>query len=231
MTSQRSLISLTIMVAIAMSGCGMTRASHRAPTPVAVVHPTPPEKLAPKKGSIWQTSARNSLFEDNKARYVGDIIRVHIKEKSDAKKAANSDSTRSNSYDISALDKFLTKNVDVLRNNLPANLNSLKTGDTFSGGGKVARNSTFEAFISCTVTEVLSNGNLRIEGRRDITLNNENEFIILSGLVRPVDIDTGNTVESSDIADARIEYSGDGLLDDQQRPSWLNQFLTSINIM
>ncbi len=180
----KRIVPILCLAALAVSGCGMTRAAQRPPEPIAVVQPVAPEILAPKKGSIWQSTNRNSLFQDAKARNVGDIV------------SASSELTNDH-----------------------------------TAKGETNRESTFETSVSCVVTEVLPNGNLRIEGRRDITINHENQFIILSGIVRPEDISAGNAVESKKIADARIEYSGDGDLDDQQRPGWLNRLFSTIRIL
>ena len=82
--------------------------------------------------------------------------------------------------------------------------------------------------MSAVVTEVLPNGDLRIAGRREVTVNSEKQVMVLSGIVRRVDVDTRNTVLSSAIADAKIEYSGLGVVDDVQRPGWLNRILNWI---
>ncbi len=86
-----------------------------------------------------------------------------------------------------------------------------------------------KASVSCVVTEVLVNGNLRVEGRQDITVNNENQFILLSGVIRPEDITPDNAVTSTQMADARIEYSGEGDVNDQQRSSWLSRLFATVN--
>ncbi|MBF0422200.1 MAG: flagellar basal body L-ring protein FlgH [Magnetococcales bacterium] len=226
-------LGLTLMAVIPLSGCGMTRASARPAEPVAIVQPTPPETLAPNKGSIWQTSRRNSLFEDNKARYVGDIVKVKIVESAASSSKATTDIKKDNtlSFGVSSpnLDKLLKVNP-----NTGVSLNSVAlssgTGES-KGDGSSARTADLKATISCMVTEVLANGNLRIEGRRDITMDNENQFIIISGIVRPEDIDNKNSITSDMIADARIEYSGEGDISDVQRPNILYRALSTLSLM
>ncbi|MBF0179682.1 MAG: flagellar basal body L-ring protein FlgH [Magnetococcales bacterium] len=233
------LILLMPLLAAALSGCGMTRASERPPTPIAVVQPSPPESLAPKKGSIWQTTDRNTLFLDNKARNVGDLITVKVSENAKAINDANTklDRTNNNSFGLSGSVSNTGENTVAKFLNNAMGAGSLSntltgTGTTkFEGKGNTNRTSQLNATISCVVTQVLANGNLRIEGRRDITVNHENQFIILSGVVRPEDISADNAVTSAQIADARIEYSGDGDLADQQRPSWFGRFFSTINIL
>jgi flagellar L-ring protein FlgH len=229
MKSNKLIIPVMLLVMVVMTGCGLTRASKRPPAPVASVVPVAPEVLAPKKGSIWQSTDRNTLFLDNKARNIGDIITVQISETSSAEKDATTDLSRANS-NASTLGGMLDLTT-VLKSDQTLASATSSTQSDFSGAGNTTRESTLLATISCLVTEVLPNGNLRIEGRRDITINFENQFILLSGIVRPEDITPANTVTSAQIADARIDYSGDGDIDDQQRPSWLNRFFSTINII
>ena len=95
----------------------------------------------------------------------------------------------------------------------------------FGGKGATSRADTLTGTISTIVTEVLPNGDLRIEGKREVTVNSETQLMSISGIVRRVDVDTKNTVLSSAIADAKIEYSGLGVVDDVQRPGWLVRVL------
>ncbi|MBF0272177.1 MAG: flagellar basal body L-ring protein FlgH [Magnetococcales bacterium] len=239
MNGLAKMILLLPVLPIAVSGCGMTRATERPPAPIAVVQPTPPESLTPKKGSIWQTTDRNTLFLDNKARNIGDLIAVIISESSSAVSDANTKLEHTGSKTVG----LTGTSGSAGSNNIGKLLNStLGTGgvaatlggtndSTLSGKGKTDRKSELKAKISCVVTQVLPNGNLRIEGRRDITVNHENQFIILSGVVRPEDISADNSVTSDQIADARIDYSGDGDIDDQQRPGWFDRFFSTINVL
>ncbi|MBF0454209.1 MAG: flagellar basal body L-ring protein FlgH [Magnetococcales bacterium] len=229
MKSKKWVIPVALLLLATQTGCGMTRASRRPPAPVTVVQPTPPEMLAPKKGSIWQSTDRNTLFLDNKARNIGDIITVQISEKSSAEKDATTELKRGNS-NAASLGGMLDLTT-VLKSDQSLATATASSQNDFKGQGNTTRESTLVATVSCLVTEVLPNGNLRIEGRRDITINHENQFILLSGIVRPEDISPENTVTSAQIADARIDYSGDGDIDQQQRPSWLNRFFSTINVL
>lgn len=225
------IILIVLVIAVGVSGCGMTRASHRPPVPIAVVNPIPPEKLAPKKGSIWQTTDRNTLFLDNKARNIGDIVTVRILENSAAEKEAKTDLTRTNASSFGLTGALnLTNALNAGGGRVPLNTAGFNNNHDFQGDASTDRKSKLEARISCIVTEVLPNGNLRIEGRQDITVNHENQFIILSGIIRPEDITPQNIVSSSQVADARIEYGGEGDMDEQQRPSWINRMFSSVNI-
>ena len=228
---------VALLLAVSISGCGMTRATQRPPTPVSVVEAIPPEKLAPRKGSIWQTSDRNTLFLDNKARNVGDIVTVLVIERSEAAKKANTKLDRNNTssfslsglFSLASLFKAGGSALDQGRVNLDQG--AAASGHKFEGKADTDRESELLATVSCLVTEVLMNGNLRIEGRQDITVNHENQYIVLSGIIRPEDISPKNSVKSSKMADARIEYGGDGDVDSQQRPSWLNRVFSTVNIL
>lgn len=233
MDYSRMAVGLVLVAALPLGGCGMTRASQRPSEPVAIVQPAPPETLAPNKGSIWQTSRRNSLFEDNKARYVGDIVKVRILENASSTNKAKTDVTKDNTVAFGATSPSLDKLLKVNPNHgLSLDSIAQATGSGESkADGKSERAAKLTATISCLVTEVLANGNLRIEGRRDITMDNENQFIIISGVVRPEDIDNKNSINSDMIADARIEYSGEGDLSDIQRPNVIFRALSTLSLL
>ncbi|MBE9581004.1 MAG: flagellar basal body L-ring protein FlgH, partial [Proteobacteria bacterium] len=91
----------------------------------------------------------------------------------------------------------------------------------FTGQGTNNREGELDAYVTARVIQVLANGNLRIFGRQEIKVNNETQHITISGIIRPEDIDTSNEIQSTYVADARIEYSGKGVIADKQRPGWL----------
>lgn len=184
--------------------------------------------------SLWmEASARGSLFLDYKGRHVGDIIIVEIVERTTASNS-NSTSTSKSQSNSSALTNLL---------GLPANLgitnflgsgnaldmnNDLQSSNQFSGSGSKSKTDTIQGTIAARVTEVLPSGNLIIEGHKELIVDNEKQMITLSGIVRQKDLDSSNTVESSKIADAKIAYSGQGLLTDSNKPGWLMTLLSWI---
>ncbi|WP_085444874.1 flagellar basal body L-ring protein FlgH [Magnetofaba australis] len=212
-----------------LSGCGtITRASQRPAAPVSMVRAQAPEVMAPNKGSIWQSAQRNALFTDNKARSVGDILTVNIAETINATKSSNTTLSKNDESKTSLGGLFgLTAALQAGGLSKFTDSATIKSENTHEGEGEVTRSGNFTGSIACVVTEVLPNGYFRIEGRRDITLNNDNEFIILSGIVRPDDISPDNSISSQMIADARIEFSGEGDISNQQKPSWTYQLLTA----
>lgn len=219
-------LTLASLALANLTGCNMTRATERPPSPMAVVRPQPVEILNAKKGSIWQSTDRNTLFLDNKARNVGDLVTVLVTENATAQRTASTDLSRD---DQDQMGVGITS--PFFAGSTIADSANITGKHAFKGSGSTARNGTLTTTISCVVIEVLANGNLRIEGRRDITVNHENQFVILSGVIRPEDISPANAVASAQVADARIDYSGDGDINDQQKPGWLNQFLSAIKIL
>ncbi len=214
--------NLLILVAFCLGGC-VTPGQNSA-TALPARHSLPPvqnERLMPEEGSIFSAHSMD-LYRDQRARNVGDIITVAIVETASSTSEATTKTTRGSSVsgDISYLFRFAdwTK----LRENTP---NSRTLGaslkNDFSGDGETTRDNTMTATISARVIDVTMDGNLVIQGYREVKTNNETQHIILSGLVRPADISPDNVVKSSHIADARIEISGEGAVSDKQQPGWL----------
>jgi len=117
----------------------------------------------------------------------------------------------------------------VITNNM--NLSQLinASGDSkFAGTGSTSRQDNLTATISAKVLDVLANGNLQIEGRRNVKVNGEDQEIVLTGTVRPVDISPNNTINSIYVADAKISYTGRGVITDRQSPGWLMNILDKV---
>jgi len=108
------------------------------------------------------------------------------------------------------------------------NLINASNSSSFDGSGSTMRRENLTATISTRVIEVLPNGNFLIQGRRNVRVNNEDQIILLEGTIRPRDISSDNTVNSSYIADARITYAGKGIISDRQQPGWLMGILDKI---
>ena len=191
------------------------------------VPPLPPPKTV---GSLWQEeNGRAYLYEDMRAMRVGDILTVKIVEKHKGSKSADTaaqrESTLENSLAGSGVGYLGIPGIrlgDEARRGLGVDAGSK---NKFTGKGATNREGTLTGTISVIVTEVSPNGDLRVEGHREVSVNSEKQVMTISGIVRRVDVDTKNTVLSSAIADAKIEYSGLGVLDDVQRPGWLVRIL------
>lgn len=177
--------------------------------------------------SLWNDAgAQGSLFLDYKSRHIGDILTINILENASA---SNSNST--NTSKTQATSSTLTNLLG-----LPANLgvgnvlgtgnsmnlnNGLNSSNAFTGAGTKSKKDSITGTMAARVTEVLPSGNLVIEGHKEIVVDNEKQTITLSGIIRQKDIDASNTIASTSIADAKIAYSGSGILSDANRPGWL----------
>jgi flagellar L-ring protein precursor FlgH len=216
------LISLLFLIA----GCAVEKTTVKTPG-------IDEQQLKPvvdySSGSIWQASS-SGITEDFKARRRGDIITIVITETSSASKAAKTDTKRSSSVNA-GMPNFMgletagmfTKNLGDLSKLINANVDS-----AYGGSGSTSRQENLSATITARVVDVLPNGNLQIEGRRNIKVNEEDQEIILEGTVRPRDIAQNNTINSIYIADAKISYSGRGIISDRQSPGWLMNVIDKV---
>ncbi len=177
----------------------------------------------PAEGSLFSEQTTD-LYKDSRASRVGDILLVEIVESSSGKNDASTTAERESSVEggISGLFGF-EKWLAGKNSNFTPSKKSLTVDLTndFEGTGDTSRNSRVSATISARVIEVTMEGNLLIQGYRETRVNNETQFIILSGLVRPRDITADNSIKSTHIANARIEYSGSGIISEKQQPGWL----------
>lgn len=195
--------------------------------PKLEVPPLPPPRST---GSLWQEeNGRAYLYEDLRAMRVGDILTVKIVENHKGSKSADTSAERDSSITNSLTGSGIGYlGIPGLRLGAEATRGlgiDASASNKFGGKGATNRTDTLTGTLSVIVTEVLPNGDLRIEGRREVTVNSEKQQMKISGLVRRVDVDTKNTVLSTAIADAKIEYSGLGVVDDVQRPGWFVRIL------
>lgn len=214
---------ITFFLAGLAAGCAHTGENRTVETAPVVAAPVDPG------GSIWRQGAASHFF-DRKARNVGDIVTVNIVEKASAAQEASTETDRTSNMDASLDDIF----------GLPQNLgmtNFLGSGQPFSpslkgdyardfkGSGKTTRKNELVLTVSATVVEVLPSGNLRIRGQREVKVNREKQTIFLEGVIRPEDISPANSVVSTQIAEARIKYTGRGVLGDVQGPGWFSRIM------
>jgi flagellar L-ring protein precursor FlgH len=172
--------------------------------------------ISPWSSLRGQESIHRSLFADEKARRVGDIITIIIQESSSAANDAKSSAIRESDISLSGSGSVNGKA-------LPGGSVSIGTGNKFSGEGATSSRGSVRARISARVDSVASNGNLFISGVKTITINGEDQIIKIFGLVRPSDIQADNTVNSSNIADATVVFEGSGMIDRAQGPGWLTK--------
>lgn len=207
-----------------------------APQPPATLKSPPvqeanlaPAEIRKPSGSIWADRG-SDLFTDLKARRVGDILTVAIFERASASKEASTETDRTStmSADITKFFRFEKDLANLAQGIDPTNLIDTSYQNDFSGAGKTTRKEDLVATLTTQVIEVLPNGNLRIEGNKAVTVNNETQYIQLNGLVRQSDITSGNVIDSKFILDSRIAYTGKGVISDKQKPGWMTRALDNI---
>ena len=227
---RKLLILLTVNVLALTAGC--QTAAKRNPE-FAAVRPALPPVEPQSNGSIYKPGYDVRLFEDLKARRVGDILTVKLAEATDASKSADTEIDRENITSVSNPRVFgASPNFDVpgfLPIDPTDNLNfdtSLESNSEFDGAGSASQKNALTGNLTVTVVEVLPNGNLIVRGEKRVTINNGPEYIQLSGIVRPVDILADNSVISTQIADATINYIGEGAIAESSFKGWLARFFT-----
>lgn len=188
--------------------------------------------LAPalRAQSLWKDDRSRSMFADKRALAVGDILTVLVQENTTTAKDNKTSTARESGMDAGLSTFFYSPNASPLltrRGQLP----TLKwnSKNQFTGGGSVANSEQITARVAVQVIEVLPNGNLIIEGRRETVIGRENQTMILRGIVRPDDVLANNTVYSYNIADAKIEIVGKGTLTDAQRKGWFSRIWDKVN--
>lgn len=179
-----------------------------------------PDHYATATGSLFSASQVQDLYDDTKPRGIGDIVTVMLEEKTQAKKSASSDLAKSNDMSMDPL-ALGGQEVTVGDYNLSYELSN---DNSFSGSTTADQSNSISGSISVEVVDVMENGNLMVRGEKWLTLNSGDEYIRLSGTIRPDDISQENTIASTRISNARIQYSGTGDRQDTQEQGWLARF-------
>ena len=178
--------------------------------------------LAPaaRADSLWPTDTQGarSMFADRKASAKGDILTIIVAESAVAQSSQNKSSNRESSLE-DAVSRFLFPKLGAHKGEMPGLSVAGKSSN--SGGGDVSNTQTLSSRAAVTVTDVLPNGNLVIEGVRVVSFSGETQYVVLRGIVRRDDIARDNSVVSTNIADARVEFHSEGSLTDAQKRGWL----------
>ena len=185
-----------------------------------------PEHNAPT-GGIFKENGGGLFASDIRARDVGDILTVSLNETFSATKAQTAASAKNDTFGVTlptALPNILTGGYDKNAAGLNAG-----TARSFAGSGSAAQSNTLTGFLTVTVTRVFDNGNMEIAGQKKLTLNNGDEYVRLTGLIRPEDIAANNTVVSNRIADAEIVYVGAGEIADASKQGWLSRTMRNVS--
>ncbi|NMM08569.1 flagellar basal body L-ring protein FlgH [Polaromonas sp.] len=180
---------------------------------------------APVNGAIYRTGfGSQALFEDRRPRYIGDILTILVSENVNASKNSAADASRSGSasLDLSVIPKIFEGLISSSQDATVSSKNAMS-----AKGGANAKN-TFNGVITVTVTDVLPNGNLLVSGEKQMLINQGTEFIRFSGVVNPRTVSANNTIASTQVADARIEYSAKGYIDEAQTMGWLQRIFLNV---
>jgi flagellar L-ring protein precursor FlgH len=179
------------------------------------------------EGSLWNDN-RRSIYEDTRANYVGDTVIVDIVENSSSKMDVNTEASRKTSMNVGTPTiNFMGYKTNLGGAGTPS-LISTSFDNSFEGEAESDRQGQVTASIAARVVEVLPNGNLSLFGRRAMKVDNEVQYIVVSGVIRPQDISFSNRVQSTYMADSRIEYFGKGALSDKQKPGWGTRLIDNI---
>lgn len=222
------LLIVFCLLLVGLSACATTP---NLPQPSAkYVYQT--EKIVQRTvNSLWQDTA--GLYEDSKARRLNDLITIKVSENISGSGKADSSTSKTSKLDAGIDEVF----------GIPLNMNTLNFfgrgatitpnvkgsyDSSYKGSGETNREGKLIGTITAKVVEVMPNGNLTLESRKEITINNEKQILILKGMIRPEDIEVDNTISSSKMADAEVYFVGDGIIQDKQSPGWLVRIMDKV---
>ena len=212
------------LLAVALTGCAAIQqhqkqedAQWAATAPVEQTSPPPPD------GSIYHDMQNMELFNDARAHRIGDILTINLVEAMQASKKSETTTSKSDKVNIGA-PQVLGQSLRVLGKSADSTLNS---ANSFDGAGSSTQSNQLSGQITVTVAQRLANGNLLVRGEKWLTINQGQELIRISGIVRAQDIGQDNSVDSTRVADARITYTGRGTLNEANTQGWLAKFFNS----
>lgn len=234
MTRTRLPLAGIIAGVIFLGGCnGATRQASPMPPMVPPQAYTEPEDRAANPGSLYSEASSNYLFDDNRARKVGDIVLVKIVETSKAKHKADTTADRQSTNTFTVGAAFGRKTVSpFLVGGGPLSgsvgvdpMLSTSTISEHEATGETKRENYITATMGARIMQVLPNGVMQVQGAREIKVNDETQYMVVTGLIRQRDIDSDNSILSTQMADSRIDYYGKGVLADKQKSGWLTRLL------
>ncbi len=221
------MMKAVMRVGVLFAVAALTGCVSKPPEPdnpyYAPIQPAQMQQPKAVDGAIYQAGAGMDLYGDGRAHRVGDILTIQLTESTQSSKSATTSVSKDNSVSIGA-PTVLGQQLSVFGNPLSA---SAETTSSFDGDGSSDMSNSLNGNITVTVHQILPNGTMLVRGEKWLTLNQGDEYIRISGLVRPQDIGPDNTVESTRLADARISYSGTGATHDANVMGWLARFFIS----
>lgn len=218
---------ITILALLVLSACAHTPSEVDIDTFATPVEE--PREVVSAPGSLWQPDARFAdLFADARARRVGDIVVVHIDENDSTENEAKTKVDSTNSIDNSITNLMgIPLERSVFGTKITPEVGASSSSE-FEGNGKTSRKGDITGSVSARVMRVLPNGNLMINGKKQIRVNGEIQYLIISGIIRPEDINAGNRIMSTAIADMRLDYYGRGIMGDQMDRGLISKVLDKV---
>ncbi len=215
-----------LMLLLSVTGCASVEQAKTLPDDpdFAPILPESEEASIIPTGSLFKVNYVNNIYSDSKAHRVGDIISVILSESTQAQKNAKTELKKASS---ATLDPIIGLGATAVKFKNDAIQFGYNQESDFKGDSKANQGNSLSGNISVHVLRVLPNGNLMIRGEKWMTLNNGDEYIRLTGIIRAQDISSSNTIISSKIANARIQYAGTGTFADMQEQGWLSKFFSS----
>lgn len=219
----RARLAGLLACTLAGAGCASVVGTQPGRYPPAL--PPQPVGAEPADGTVYSSTSAISLFSDVAAMRVGDLLTIVLSERTQASKSASTDASKDSRFE-SGSPTLLGR--PVTRNGTEILSNAWETEQDFQGEGSSSQSNRLDGSITVTVAEVFPNGNLLVRGEKWLTLNQGEEYVQITGIVRPTDIAPDNSVPSFKVADARITYSGNGTLADANRPGLLGRFFLKV---
>ena len=227
--SKRWRTRWALAATLLFGGCAQIPREPLVQLPMTARADTQVRPVAPVNGAIYRTGfGAQALFEDRRPRYVGDTLTILVSENVNASKNSAVNASRDGSASTALA--LVPQIIGAIFGDLISSTQDAKANgknDLSAKGGANATN-TFNGTITVTVVEVLHNGNLLVSGEKQILINQGTEFIRFSGVVNPRTVSGNNTVPSTQVADARIEYSAKGYIDEAQTMGWLQRIFLSV---
>ena len=237
---RRIAISALLLASCALGGCSsIDRLSQIGEQPKlsAIDNPTTqpgykpvqmpmpkPEVASYNPNSLWRSGSR-AFFKDQRAHQIGDLLTVTVNITDKANIANETQRSRTNSEDSGITDFIGSKTITQANKILPGRILTADSTASSDGKGSVNRTEALQTNVAAVVTQVLPNGNLVVEGKQEIRVNYEIRELVVAGIVRPEDIQSDNTIDSTKIAQARIAYGGRGQIMDVQQPRYGQQVM------
>lgn len=216
--AQRGLLLASVV--LLLSACATPVHQPESDPDFAAVRPVKSSPIPVNDGAIYKAGFERSLFVDPTARRVGDVLTIVLQEQTNASKKSSTSTKKDSEIDLEAPTVF---GAPVIYNGNEILSASVSAGRSFDGEGDSSQSNSLTGNITVTVAEIYPNGNLLVRGEKLLTLNQGSEHVRISGVIRQVDIRPNNTVYSSQVADARIIYGGQGVLAEVNAKGWMQR--------